>query len=236
MHNITKLVLMRHGESEWNKENRFTGWVDIDLSEQGRIEAENASKILKDNSFVFDYGYTSMLKRAIRTLWIILDHLDQLWLPINKSWYLNERHYGMLQGLNKNEAIKKYGYNKIQQWRRSFNVTPPPYNKIINDKNHRHIGTDDIRYKNIHADFLPNGESLEITMKRVVLYWNNVIIPKIKNNKIIIIVAHGNSIRSIIKFLNNLSAEEIFKINIPTGSPLVYEFDKNANPVKNYYL
>lgn len=232
---ITKLVLMRHGESQWNQENKFTGWIDIDLSDQGQKEAQCASKILKDNNFIFDCGYTSVLKRAIRTLWIILDELNQIWLPIEKSWYLNERHYGILQGLNKNEAIKKYGYERVQQWRRGFNVTPPPYT-IDTCKDSQHNITQDIRYQDIHPNILPNGESLELTMKRVVIYWNKVIAPNIKKNKSIIIVAHGNSIRAIIKFLDKLSSSEIFKINIPTGAPIVYEFDKYANPIQHYYL
>lgn len=233
---ITKLVLMRHGESEWNKENKFTGWVDIDLSDTGRIEAQRASEILKKNNFIFDYGYTSVLKRAIHTLWIILDHLNQAWLPIKKFWYLNERHYGILQGLNKNEAIKKYGYETVQQWRRSFNSTPPPYIIVDTYKNNQYHTTKDMRYKNINPAVLPNGESLELTMQRVAICWNNYIIPKIKKNKSIIVVAHGNSIRAIIKFLDNLNSSEIFKINIPTGMPIVYEFDKDANPIQHYYL
>lgn len=232
---ITKLVLMRHGESQWNQENKFTGWVDIDLSDQGQKEAQCASKILKDNNFIFNYGYTSVLKRAIRTLWIILDELNQIWLPIEKSWYLNERHYGILQGLNKDEAIKKYGYEKVQQWRRSFNVTPPPY-MIDTCQDNQYNIMQDVRYQDIHPNILPNGESLELTMQRVVIYWNNVIVPNIKKNKSIIIVAHGNSIRAIIKFLDKLSSSEIFKINIPTGAPIVYEFDKYANPIQHYYL
>lgn len=231
MRSITKLVLIRHGESQWNKENKFTGWVDVDLSEKGYIEAQNASKILKNNNFVFDYGYTSVLKRAIRTLWIILDQLNQMWLPIEKSWCLNERHYGKLQGINKEEAIKQYGSETIQKWRRSFNIAPPPCNiNIYNNKKN------DIRYKNISSNILPNGESLEATMQRIISYWNTFIIPHIKKNKFIIIVAHGNSIRAIIKFLDNLSPSEIFKINIPTGIPMVYEFDKEANPIQRYYL
>lgn len=236
MNNITKLVLMRHGESQWNQENKFTGWVDIDLSNKGRIEAEHASKILRDNNFIFDYGYTSMLKRAIRTLWIVLDRLNQMWLPIEKSWNLNERHYGILQGLNKDEAVKKYGYEKIKKWRRSFNAIPPPLFTTTKYDDYQYNGTQDIRYKDIHPNLLPNGESLEETMKRVISYWNTTIIPHIKNKKVLIIVAHGNSIRAIIKFLNNLNSSEISKTNVPTGSPLIYEFDNNANPIKHYYL
>lgn len=227
----TKLVLMRHGESLWNQENRFTGWVDVDLSNQGYTEARHAGRLLNSNGFVFNYGYTSVLKRAIHTLWTILDQLDQTWLPIEKSWKLNERHYGVLQGLNKDEALKKYGYETLHNWRRSFNAIPP---KI--EKDNEFLGTKDIRYNNIHINDLPNGESLELTWNRVIPYWNNCIVPKIKNNDLVIVVAHGNSIRSIIKFLDNLSDSEIFKLEVPTGKPLIYEFDKNLNPIQHYYL
>ncbi|UOY04199.1 2,3-diphosphoglycerate-dependent phosphoglycerate mutase [Candidatus Blochmanniella pennsylvanica] len=229
---ITKLVLIRHGESQWNKENRFTGWVDVDLSEKGRSEAQCAGRILKKNGFFFNYGHTSVLKRAIHTLWIILDQLDQAWLPIEKSWRLNERHYGALQGLNKDEAIKEYGYKTIQKWRRSFNVIPPN----ICGGNNQFIATNDNRYANISTDELPSSESLELTLKRVIPYWNQSIIPHIKKGQTIIIVAHGNSIRAIIKFLNHLNESEIFQINVPTGVPLIYEFDKKANTVQHYYL
>lgn len=226
---ITKVVLMRHGESKWNQENRFTGWVDIDLSDHGCCEAQHAGKVLNNNGFIFDYGYTSVLKRAIHTLWIILDQLDQAWLPVQKSWKLNERHYGALQGLNKDEAIKKYGYERLLQWRRGFYSTPPN-----NIENEQFLGTNDIRYRDI--DNLPNGESLELTSNRVIPYWNDFIVPKIKNNNFIIIVAHGNSIRSIIKFLNRLSDSEILQVEVPTGIPLVYEFDQHVNVIQNYYL
>lgn len=228
---VIKLVLIRHGESLWNQENRFTGWVDVDLSDTGYIEAQNAGKLLKSNGFVFDFGYTSVLTRAIRTLWIILDQLNQIWLPIEKSWKLNERHYGFLQGLNKDKVAKKYGRTILQQWRRSFNVIP---SKI--DRSSQFIGIDDVRYKKINYNDLPNGESLKLTYDRVIPYWNNYIVPKIKNRDVIIVVAHGNSIRSIVKFLNNLNESEIFKVEIPTGSPLIYEFDKDVNPIRNYYL
>lgn len=227
--NTLKLVFVRHGESQWNQENRFTGWVDIDLSDKGYNEAKHAGKLLKNNGFIFDYGYTSVLKRAIHTLWIILDQLNQAWLPIKKSWQLNERHYGALQGLNKDEAAKKYGYATLQKWRRSFDSIPPS-----NIKNLKFLGTNDIRYNNICN--LPNGESLELTLNRIIPYWNTVIMPKIKNNKRVIIVAHGNSIRSIIKFLNHLSDSEIFNVEVPTGIPLVYECDEYINPIRHYYL
>ncbi|URJ28943.1 2,3-diphosphoglycerate-dependent phosphoglycerate mutase [Blochmannia endosymbiont of Camponotus sp. C-046] len=229
--NITKLVLIRHGESQWNKENRFTGWVDVDLSDKGRAEAQYAGKILEKNRFFFNYGYTSVLKRAIHTLWIILDQLNQAWLPIEKSWRLNERHYGALQGLNKDEAIKKHGYETIQKWRRSFHIVPP---RIC--ENSQFIATNDHRYANLSADELPSSESLELTLQRVIPFWDQSIIPYIKQKKNIIIVAHGNSIRAIIKFLNHLNESEIFQINIPTGVPLIYEFDKDAYPIQHYYL
>ncbi|WP_159715494.1 2,3-diphosphoglycerate-dependent phosphoglycerate mutase [Blochmannia endosymbiont of Camponotus nipponensis] len=229
--NITKLVLVRHGESQWNKENRFTGWVDVELSEQGRAEAQSAGQILKKNGFFFNYGYTSVLKRAIHTLWIVLDQLNQAWLPVEKTWRLNERHYGVLQGLNKDEAVKKYGYETVQKWRRSFNIIPPK-----NYENNQFIATDDNRYNNVNAEELPNSESLELTLTRVIPYWNHSILPHIKSNKQIIIVAHGNSIRAIIKLLDHLSESEIFHINIPTGVPLIYEFNKHAHPVQHYYL
>lgn len=229
--NISKVVLIRHGQSYWNQENRFTGWVDIDLSDYGRIEAKNAGKLLNNNGFIFNYGYTSVLKRAIHTLWIILDQLNQSWLPIQKSWKLNERHYGELQGLNKNESIQKYGEETIQKWRRSFNSSPPR-----GKKNNKFLGIYDIRYDKISIDNLPNGESLELTSNRVIPFWNKFITPNIKNNNCIIVVAHGNSIRSIIKFLDKLNESEIFHIEIPTGVPLVYEFDNTQNPIKKYYL
>lgn len=228
---LTKLVLMRHGESVWNQENRFTGWVDVDLSDQGYCEAKSAGKLLKNHGLVFDYGYTSVLKRAIHTLWMVLEQLDQSWLTIKKSWKLNERHYGVLQGLNKNEALKKYGHDTIHQWRRSFDAIPPKM-----ENNNQFLGTEDIRYNKIKTADLPNGESLKFTWNRVIPYWNQYIIPKIKSNNIVIIVAHGNSIRSIIKFLDNLNESEIFNIEVPTAKPLIYEFDRDANPINHYYL
>lgn len=228
----TKLVLIRHGESQWNKENRFTGWVDVDLSDKGYNEAKKAGKLLKRNGFIFDYGYTSVLKRAIHTLWTILDQLNQAWLPIKKSWKLNERHYGILQGLNKHEAAKKYGHDTLKNWRRSFCFIPPK----IEDNNNKFIGTKDIRYDKINISDLPNGESLELTSNRVIPYWKNCIAPKVKNNNVVIVVAHGNSIRSLIKFLDNLNESEIFNIEVSTGVPLIYEFDKEINPIKSYYL
>ncbi|ADV33738.1 2,3-bisphosphoglycerate-dependent phosphoglycerate mutase [Candidatus Blochmanniella vafra str. BVAF] len=233
--NINKIqvVFVRHGESEWNKNNRFTGWVDIDLSNRGHLEAKQAGQLLKKNNFIFTYGYTSVLKRAIHTLWIILDQLNQAWLPIKKSWKLNERHYGALQGLNKDEAIKKYGYETIQKWRRNFKDIPP--GRVKNKNLITEI--DDIHYNIMGIHNLPNGESLELTANRVIPYWKNVIIPDINNNNhTIIIVTHGNSIRAMIKFLNCLSETEISKVEVPTGTPLIYEFNRDFQPIKHYYL
>ncbi|URJ25402.1 2,3-diphosphoglycerate-dependent phosphoglycerate mutase [Candidatus Blochmannia ocreatus (nom. nud.)] len=229
----TKLSLIRHGESQWNKENRFTGWVDIDLSEKGHTEAILAGKILKKNGLFFEHGYTSVLKRAIHTLWLILEQINQVWLPIEKSWRLNERHYGALQGLNKDQIIQKYGYNTVQQWRRSFNAIPP---KICHHENSQFIATNDKRYNNLTPEELPNSESLAMTLNRILPYWNLSILPNIKNKKNTIIVAHGNSIRALIKLLSNMNESEIFQVNIPTGIPLIYEFDKNTNLVQHYYL
>ncbi|CUR53809.1 2,3-bisphosphoglycerate-dependent phosphoglycerate mutase [Serratia symbiotica] len=228
---ITKLILIRHGESQWNHENRFTGWYDIDLSEKGKSEAKFAGKLLKKEGFLFDFAYTSVLKRAIHTLWYILDEINQIWLPNKKSWKLNERHYGNLQGLNKTETIKKYGKIQVMKWRRSFSITPPKLNIIQN----KYSGFD-YRYNKLTPQELPLTESLELTINRVIPYWNQEILPKIKNKKQIIIVAHGNSLRALIKYLNNLSEDEIFNINIPTGIPLIYEFNNKHEPYKNYYL
>ncbi|AKC60505.1 2,3-diphosphoglycerate-dependent phosphoglycerate mutase [Blochmannia endosymbiont of Camponotus (Colobopsis) obliquus] len=226
----TKLVILRHGESQWNKENKFTGWVDVDLSDQGCIEAKYAGTILKNKGFIFDYGYTSVLKRAIHTLWFIIDKLDQPWLPIEKSWRLNERHYGALQGLNKIETVKKFGFNKVEQWRRSLNISPPK----ITDNNNIQF---DYRYSHIDPKKIPNTESLALTIDRIRPYWNLNILPKIKNKKKIIIVAHGNSIRAIVTLLSNLNNEqEIFQLNIPTAIPLIYEFDNETNVINHYFL
>ncbi|UVK78936.1 MAG: 2,3-bisphosphoglycerate-dependent phosphoglycerate mutase [Sodalis sp. Ffu] len=228
---VTKLVLIRHGESQWNNENRFTGWTDVDLSDKGRTEAKQAGQILKERGFVFDFAYTSVLKRAIHTLWIILDELDQAWLPVEKSWRLNERHYGALQGLNKAETAKKYGDEQVKQWRRGFFVTPP---ELI--RNDARFSGYDARYANLRDAELPSAESLALTIDRVMPYWYKVILPRIKSGELVIITAHGNSIRAMVKILDNMSEEEIFELNIPTGIPLVYQFDDNIKPSKHYYL
>ena len=224
-----KLVLIRHGESQWNKENRFTGWKDVDLSEKGVEEAHAAGKLLKAEGFEFDEAYTSVLKRAIRTLWITLDELDRMWLPVTKSWLLNERHYGALQGLNKAETAAQYGDEQVLIWRRSYDVPPPE----MEETDERYLGNDP-RYAGI-TDF-PKTECLKDTVARVVPYWESDIAPKIKAGKRLIIAAHGNSLRSLVKFLDNIPDDEIVGLNIPTGIPLVYELDEDLKPVKSYYL
>ncbi|AMA64625.1 2,3-bisphosphoglycerate-dependent phosphoglycerate mutase [Candidatus Arsenophonus lipoptenae] len=228
---VTELILIRHGESEWNKENRFTGWTDINLSYKGRKEAISAGKLFKKKGFIFNYAYTSFLKRAIHTLWYILDQIDQQWIPCEKNWRLNERHYGALQGLNKTEIAKKYGDNQVKLWRRSFKITPPAL--TIDD--FRYPGHD-IRYSNLKPTEIPVTESLANTITRVVPFWETVIKPRIAKNEKIIIVAHGNSLRALITHLNKMTEEEIIELNIPTAMPIVYEFDKNIQPINNFYL
>ncbi|WWO97245.1 MAG: 2,3-diphosphoglycerate-dependent phosphoglycerate mutase [Candidatus Dasytiphilus stammeri] len=229
---INKIVLLRHGESKWNKENRFTGWCDIDLSIKGKAEAKSAGKLLKNEGWYFDYAFTSVLKRAIHTLWIVLDQLEQSWLPVAKSWKLNERHYGALQGMKKLEMIKKYGAEKIKQWRRDMYATPPALNP--NDKK---FSGNDMRYCYLKIDEFPLTENLLSTSQRVIYYWIDVILPLIKNGHRIIVVAHGNSLRALIKYLDNMSPTEIIDLNIPTAIPLVYEFDTNQlKPTRHYYL
>ncbi|WP_368887911.1 2,3-diphosphoglycerate-dependent phosphoglycerate mutase [Proteus columbae] len=228
---VTKLVLVRHGESVWNKENRFTGWTDVELSEKGRNEAQEAGKLLKAEGFAFDYAYTSVLKRAIHTLWNILDQVDQQWLPVEKSWKLNERHYGALQGLNKAETAEKYGDEQVKQWRRGFAITPPELTK----DDERFPGKDP-RYASLTVAELPLTESLALTIDRVTPYWEEVIKPRVASGEKVIIAAHGNSLRALVKYLDNMSEDEILELNIPTAVPLVYEFDENMKPIKRYYL
>ena len=228
---VTKLVLVRHGESEWNKENRFTGWTDVELSDKGRSEAKSAGKLLKEQGFSFDFAYTSVLKRAIHTLWNVLDELEQQWLPVEKSWKLNERHYGALQGLNKAETAQKYGDDQVKLWRRGFAVTPPELTK----EDERYPGHDP-RYAKLSEQELPVTESLATTIDRVIPYWTDVIKPRIASGERVIIAAHGNSLRALVKYLDNLSEDELLELNIPTGVPLVYEFDENLKPLKRYYL
>lgn len=228
---VTKLVLVRHGESQWNQENRFTGWYDVDLSDKGRTEAKAAGQLLKKEGFTFDFAYTSVLKRAIHTLWNVLDELDQVWLPVEKSWRLNERHYGALQGLDKAETAAKYGDEQVKQWRRGFTVTPPEL-----DRADERFPGHDPRYASLSAEQLPTTESLALTIERVIPFWNESILPRIKSGEKVIVAAHGNSLRALVKYLDNMSEDEILELNIPTGVPLVYEFDENFKPIKHYYL
>ena len=226
-----KLVLIRHGQSEWNKENRFTGWKDVDLSEQGRGEARAAGRLLKAEGYTFDEAYTSVLKRAIRTLWIILDEMDLMWIPETKSWLLNERHYGALQGLNKTELAAQYGEEQVLIWRRSFDIPP----EALLETDERWLGNDP-RYCDIEPGKFPKVECLKDTVARVVPYYETEIMPKIKNGKRIIIAAHGNSLRALVKFLDTISDEDIVHRNIPTGIPLVYELGEDLKPTSSYYL
>jgi len=226
-----KLVLIRHGESQWNKENRFTGWKDIDLSEKGREEALAAGKLLKARGFTFDEAYTSVLKRAIRTLWIILDEMDLMWIPETKSWLLNERHYGALQGLNKAETAAQYGEEQVQIWRRSFDIPPDP----LEESDERYLGNDP-RYRSIEKGKFPKTECLKDTVARAVPYFQEEILPKVKDGKRLIVAAHGNSLRAIVKYLDNISDADIVNLNIPTGIPLVYELDDDLRVIKSEYL
>jgi 2,3-bisphosphoglycerate-dependent phosphoglycerate mutase len=226
-----KVVLLRHGESTWNKENRFTGWTDVDLSEKGRMEAKRAGEVLKAEGFTFDLAYTSVLKRAIRTLWMALDELDLMWIPVTKAWELNERHYGALQGLNKAETAAQFGDEQVLIWRRSYDVPPP----VLTPDDERFPGKDP-RYAGLSKDELPLTESLKETVARVVPYWHSKIAPDIKAGKRVVIAAHGNSLRALVKFLDGMSEDEILKLNIPTGVPLVYELDADLKPIKHYYL
>ncbi len=226
-----KLVLLRHGESVWNKENRFTGWTDVDLSEKGKEEAKAAGQILKKEGYTFDVAFTSVLKRAIRTLWIALDEMDLMWIQVIRSWRLNERHYGDLQGLNKGETTAKYGEEQVLVWRRSYAICPPALKKT----DPRYPGNDP-RYKNLPKKDLPVTESLATTVDRFIPYWKSTIVPELKKGKKVLIAAHGNSLRALVMHLDKLSQEEVIKLNIPTGTPLVYELDKNLKPVKHYYL
>lgn len=226
-----KLVLLRHGESLWNKENRFTGWTDIDLSPQGMEEAARAGKILKEEGYTFDVAFTSVLKRAIRTLWITLDTMDLMWIPVYRSWRLNERHYGALQGLNKAETAAQYGEEQVLIWRRSYDTPPPPLDK----SDPRYPGNDP-RYRELSEQELPLTESLKDTVARFLPYWHETIAPTIRAGRRAIIVAHGNSLRALVKYLDQLSDQEILKLNIPTGMPLVYELDDDLRPISHYYL
>jgi len=226
-----KLVLLRHGESIWNKENKFTGWTDVDLSAKGIEEAKESGKVLKKEGYIFDVAFTSVLKRAIRTLWIVLDEMDLMWIPVYNSWRLNERHYGALQGLNKSEMAQKFGEEQVLIWRRSYDVPPMALEK----KDLRYPGNDP-RYQDLSEEDIPLTESLKETIARVVPYWKEAIAPALKSGKRIIIAAHGNSIRALVKYLDNISEEDIVELNIPTGIPLVYELTSDLKPIKHYYL
>ena len=226
-----KLVLVRHGESQWNKENRFTGWVDVDLSEKGRQEAQKAGQVLKKEGYTFDLAFTSVLKRAIRTLWLVLDEMDLMWIPVHRSWRLNERHYGGLQGLNKAETAAQHGEEQVLIWRRSFDIPPPEL-----EANDERLPDNDPRYADLDPKVLPRTESLKTTIDRVMPFWHDRIVPEIRAGKRVLIAAHGNSLRALVKYLDDISDKEILGLNIPTGIPLVYELDPHLRPLKSYYL
>ena len=228
---MKKLILLRHGESTWNKENRFTGWTDVDLSPKGVEEAQNSGRLLREGGFTFDIAYTSVLKRSIRTLWIVLDELDQMWIPVNLTWRLNERHYGALQGLNKLETALKYGEEQVQIWRRSYNVRPP----ALSPEDERYPGFDP-RYRNLEREDIPLTECLQDTVARFLPYWNETIAPQVKSGQRILIAAHGNSLRALVMYLDNLSEQDVMQLNIPTGVPLVYELEEDLKPIRSYYL
>jgi 2,3-bisphosphoglycerate-dependent phosphoglycerate mutase len=226
-----KVVLLRHGESTWNRLNLFTGWTDVDLSEKGLEEAKQAGIVLKQNGYIFDIGFTSVLKRAIKTLNLTLEGLDLLWIPVIKSWRLNERHYGGLQGLDKTQTAEKYGIDQVKIWRRSYNIPPP----ALELSDERYPGKDP-RYADLKKNEIPLTESLKLTVDRFLPYWHDTIAPAIKTGKKVIIAAHGNSLRALVKYLDNVSEAEITELNIPTGVPLVYELDADLKPIKHYYL
>ena len=228
---MRRLVLIRHGQSTWNQENRFTGWVDVDLTEQGVSEARAGGRLLAEDGFRFDLCYTSVLKRGIRTLWLVLDELDQMWLPVERDWRLNERHYGALQGLNKAETAEKHGAEQVLIWRRSYDVPPPPLD--LGDP--QHPGHDE-RYAGLDPDQLPRSESLKCTVERFLPLWHETIAPQIRTGKRVLIVAHGNSLRALVKYLDSISDTEIVGLNIPTGIPLVYDLDESLKPLGHRYL
>lgn len=226
-----KLVLLRHGESVWNKENLYTGWTDVDLSEKGLQEAHEAGKLLREGGYVFDIAYTSVLKRAIRTLWLTLDEMDLMWIPVINTWRLNERHYGALQGLNKAQTAEQFGEKQVKIWRRSYDVQPP----ALTTEDPRWPGIDP-RYQDLAPEDVPLTECLKDTVARFLPFWHGTIVPALQAGKRIIIAAHGNSLRSLVKYLDNISDEEIVELNIPTGIPLVYELDDDLRPIRHYYL
>lgn len=226
-----KLVLVRHGQSTWNLENRFTGWTDVDLTDLGRAEAREAGRLLREGGYDFDIAYTSVLKRAIKTLWIVLEEMGLEWIPVTRAWQVNERHYGSLQGLNKAEMAEKFGEAQVKIWRRSYDVPPPPLE--WNDERHPRF---DRRYASLTTEQLPATESLKLTLERVLPYWHSTLAPEIKSSKRVLLVAHGNSIRALVKYLDNVSDAEITELNIPTGLPLVYELDDELKPIRHDYL
>ena len=226
-----KIVLVRHGESTWNKENLFTGWTDVDLSEKGVEEAKEAGRVLKDQGYVFDIAYTSVLKRAIRTLWIVMDEMDLMWIPVIRDWRLNERHYGALQGLNKSEMAEKFGEEQVKIWRRSYDTRPPEL-----EKTDPRSPANDPRYAELRKDEIPLTECLKDTVARFLPCWHEVIAPTVQSGKRVIIAAHGNSLRALVKYLDNIPDDVIPGVNIPTGMPLVYELDEALKPIRNYYL
>jgi len=228
---MIKLVLVRHGQSTWNLENRFTGWVDVGLSDLGKQEAHSASRLLREEHYIFDVAYTSVLKRAIQTLWIILEDMDLMWIPVYRSWRLNERHYGALQGLNKSETAAKYGSDQVLLWRRSYEIRPPELAK----NNSMYPGKDP-RYSDLDENDIPLAECLKDTVERFLPYWHDTIVPSLKQGKRILISAHGNSLRALVMYLDHISKEEIVSLNIPTGIPLVYELDSKLKAIRHYYL
>src|SRR4051794_11941828 len=226
-----KLVLIRHGESDWNRENRFTGWTDVDLSDKGRAEAREAGRLLAQEGLTFDIAYVSVLKRAIRTLWIVLDEMDQVWLPVRHSWRLNERHYGALQGLNKSETAAQFGEDQVKVWRRSYDIPPPPL-----ERSDPRFPGNDPRYADLTPAELPQTECLKDTVARFLPFWHETLAPAIRSGKKVIVAAHGNSIRAMVKYLDDISDDEIVGLNIPTGIPLVYEPDADLKPIRHAYL
>jgi len=228
---MKKIVLIRHGESVWNKENRFTGWTDVDLSEKGAAEAVKAGDLLKKEGYTFDIAFTSVLKRAVRTLWGVLDRMDLMWIPVHNSWRLNERHYGALQGLNKSETAAKYGEEQVLIWRRSYDIRPPALEKT----DPRYSGGDP-RYRDVSAEDMPTSECLKDTVARFLPYWHETIAPAVSSGKNVIIAAHGNSLRALVKYLDNVSDKDIVGLNIPTAIPLVYELDGDLRALRHYYL
>ena len=228
---MNRLVLLRHGESTWNRENRFTGWTDVDLTEKGIDEARQAGRALREAGLGFDVAYTSLQKRAIRTLWLVLDEMDLMWIPVHRCWRLNERHYGALQGLNKAETAAKFGDEQVLKWRRSYDEPPPP----VDESDERYPGGDP-RYRGLAKSDLPRSECLKDTVARVLPYWNEVIAPDVRNGKRVIIAAHGNSLRALVKYLDGISDSAIVGLNIPTGVPLIFELDAQLKPLRSEYL